>query len=237
MKTRNWRALGVVAAIVAVLGSAAVAGPLTFAELSLGPGTIEGGVARFEVSLVFAPDTSLGDGYTEQLGYFRLDVSGSDALLTGAGSDYSAFAFDLSPSASFQDWGEIWSFGPTPMDSAVEFQNLPLGQSLAAGTYTLGVLSVNFGSLGLAAGTEFSVAINALDPFYGEPASVVGVDIVNLADGIVEGFELVMPTFAQGAHTVVVPGGAEPVPEPASLLLLLLGCGALAVRGRRSRRR
>src|SRR6187549_2819115 len=57
------------------------------ATLALGPATIAGTTARFEVALEF--NASAG----EMLSYFSLDVEPSCVELVLPGSDYSAFSF------------------------------------------------------------------------------------------------------------------------------------------------
>jgi hypothetical protein len=150
-------------AMAASLTLLAPAGAGVLATYTLGPVSVSGNVVSHPLSLTYTASSG------ERVAYFAVDVSGSAGALTANGTDYSAFSFTLAPGLA-ANWDQIpfTDFGPGPFGDTTEFETL--SSYLAPGTQVLGVLSIDFGLLGLPVSTSHKVSVVG-------PDSVVGSEI------------------------------------------------------------
>ena len=156
----------------------------------------------FELSLQLTGDAES----QEQLVFFGVDVSASDDVLTRDGTDFTHFTFTKSPDLETWNLIPFTQFGPT--SSAQEFETA--APSLGPGTFPLGMLSVDFASLGLTVGTTATVDIDAFD-------SVIGIEIPSDPST----FRFVDVGFDPGQQQFVVPEGSIGVITGLSALVLL----------------
>jgi hypothetical protein len=173
-------------------------------RFDLGPATISGSTATLDVSLTFTGSSAVS---IESL---ALDVQESSPQLTGAGSDFSRFAFQLDAAA----WPGFTELVPLSQAGLNLIADDP-GQSLtlSPGTLHLGTLSVDL--TGLAAVSGLSVSLAGLPPF--------GTDAGGTIDGVA-----VLSFAAAGPGTALVEYGqpdgvvlAAATPEPGGLVRLL----------------
>ncbi len=127
-------------------------------------------VARYQIWLDLQP-TGL-----EQLGYFRVDVAGSSANLTGDGQDYSAFSFQPDRQHLPPEWQPLpgADFGLGPENSAVEYAAETA--LLPGGSFPLGALHVDLAARGLTADCRFFISLKSAGNLVGverpdDPAS------------------------------------------------------------------
>ncbi|MCA9138050.1 MAG: hypothetical protein KDB00_14860 [Planctomycetales bacterium] len=131
------------------------------ATMGLGPGTLNGQVAEFEVSINFAADAG------ERLTFFSLDVSPSSDQLGGSNSDYSRFSFEKA-TPLLDDWRQIGFFNDPVFESSVEFDD-SLIAPISPGSYSLGTLRVDLASGTGILGGSILVSISG-------PQTVIGVE-------------------------------------------------------------
>jgi len=187
----------------------------TSGTYSLGPATISGNVAAFDVSLDFT-----GEG-GEELVFFAVDVSASDTALTGGGTDYSAFSFQKA-SPLLDGWDQLGTFALGP---SADFQTLtaPLG----TGLYALGTLELDLAATGLGPGDAFTVSLA------GGWKDALGVE----PPGQPNLFHFVDAGFDPASQEATVPyDEADIIPEPLTSTLAVLALAGLAgyVRKRRA---
>ena len=204
--------LGTTLLCLALLASSATATASSLVY-KFGPGAIAGQEARFSIIGDFD-----AEGSAEEMVFFSIDVGPSHTDLTAGGTDYSAFSF----TPQIVGWSLSYDFAQGGLnESFAEFHTFtnPLG---TGDDYALGVLSVDFSTLGLTPGDSYAVSIDG-------PYSVFGVE----EPGSFPSFNLV-PTFTTPSRGFTVPIGGVVIPEPITLTCALLSVGFV---GRYVRRR
>jgi len=198
--------------ICAALFITSPANAVLIADFGLGPAAGSGSIAELDVSLTFTPNF----GTSQEVVFFGIDVSGSDGALSAGGTDFSNFAFDLA-APLVADWTQLPFTGFGPLSSVIEFDTFT--SSIVNGPVLLGILSVDFGGLGILPGTQVSVSINSLDTFVGYEDPPGNFASFDFADGS-------FPDGGSQAFTIPEP---SQVPEPPVVYLLVFGFIGLAV--------
>lgn len=180
----------------------------------LGPASISGTNASFDLSLDFSTDSP---DVGREVFWFAVDVAMSDSRLTNSGADFSAFSFTKT-SPLLDDWAQIAFFGLGESSFSAEF-DVPSASpsSLAAGSYLLGTLSVDFS--GISVGSVLTVSVVSDDP-------VIGTEFPGNPPPPPPPFLLSEVTYDPRSQTFVVPGDAGVIPEPASVVIWSLLCAA-----------
>ena len=206
-----WKLRLTVLLCCAALAARASAATATY---DLAPPALVGNIASMDVSLMFDDQGAAGAGVV----FFQIDVSNSDAALTGAGSDFSRFSF-IPAAPLLDDWGLFADFGPSAFDSVVAYDldtGLFPGSALGHGTHLLGALQVDLSGPGI--GSSVTIAIDGIDTAAGfeYPAGNFG------------SFDFVDPIAYDNASRTVTTGVVVPLPAAVwAAMPLLIGVAAI----------
>ena len=174
----------------------------------LGTPSVTGDELSIPISLEFSVNAD------EEVVYFSIGVDGSDPLLTDSQTNYLRFSFDLE-SPAMDDFSLVFNFGSTEFDNFVDYDTVTGG--LTPGTQLLGELKVDFAGSGLTPDAS-KVSIVSTD-------TLIGYEV----PGQSTTFDFNDVTYRQDG------GGTNPIPEPASMMIPLIGLlsGVCARRRRR----